>query len=322
MTDNVAQLEGRQPRQHDQELIATVQQVMESDELSQAAIASQSGINKSRLNQWLKGVYKGDVPAVESDIRRWLDSRETATRVVGQLPAAPDWVETPSARAVLSALSFSQMAEAISVIYGGAGVGKTSTITRYADQAPNVWVVTASPSTAAPGPILSRIAQKLGIRTGGALHLVEAAIIERVSATRGLLVIDESQHLTPRALDAVRSIHDAAGIGIALVGNEIVYTQLTGGNRSVGFAQLFSRVAKRVRLTRARDGDVAALLDAWQVKDKASRQLCLEIGRRPGALRGLSQTLRLATMFAASTGGGALQASHIRDAWRDLGGDA
>ncbi len=63
--------------------------------------------------------------------------------------------------------------------------------------------------------ILTRIAQTLGIRTTGAVHVIEANIVERVRETRGLLVIDEAQHLTHRALDAVRSIHDAAGIGLA-----------------------------------------------------------------------------------------------------------
>jgi DNA transposition AAA+ family ATPase len=290
--------------------------------LSQTALSQLTGVGKARLSQWLNGVYKGSVPTIEESIRRWLDSRQTATTLEGQMPTAPEWVETPSARAVLSALSFAQMAEAVSVVYGGAGVGKTTTLARYKQQAPNVWVVTATPAVSAPGPILTRIAQALGIRSTGAVHMVEANIIERVRETRGLLVIDEAQHLTHRALDAIRSIHDAAGIGLALVGNEIVYSQLTGGSRSVGFAQLFSRVAKRVRLSRAKDADVTALLEAWGITDKEARQLCLGIGRRPGALRGLSQTLRLASMFAAASGTNRPGVEHIRDAWKDLGGES
>lgn len=307
---------------HDRDLIARVESVMAAEGLTQTQVCALTGVGKARLNQWLKGVYRGDVATIETDVSRWLESREATAALEGQMPVAPDWVETPTARAVLSALSFSQMAGAVSAVYGGAGVGKTTTVNRYKRQAPNVWVVTATPAVSAPGPILTRIAQTLGIRTSGAVHVVEANIIERVRETRGLLVIDEAQHLTHRALDAVRSIHDAAGIGLALVGNEIVYSQLTGGSRSVGFAQLFSRVAKRVRLSRAKDADVLALLEAWGIQDKESRQLCLGIGRRPGALRGLSQTLRLASMFAAASGATRPGVEHIRDAWQDLGGEA
>lgn len=324
MNDKVTQFDAtrRTPGAHDQTLISEVRQIAEAEGLNQTQLATLTGVSKARLNQWLQAKYTGNVEPIEADIRRWLESREAATALEGQMPTAPEWVETPSARAVLSALSFSQMAEAVSVVYGGAGVGKTTTIARYKRQAPNVWVVTATPAVSAPGPILTRIAQTLGIRSTGAVHVIEANIIERVRETRGLLVIDEAQHLTHRALDAIRSIHDAAGIGLALVGNEIVYSQLTGGSRSVGFAQLFSRVAKRVRLSRAKDADVTALLQAWGIADKEARQLCLGIGRRPGALRGLSQTLRLASMFAAATGAARPTVEHIRDAWQDLGGEA
>ncbi|KXA72521.1 MULTISPECIES: AAA family ATPase [Alcaligenaceae] len=322
MDQNVTQLETARRAPHDDVLIGEVKAIMQAEDLTQAQISGLTGIGKARLSQWLNGVYTGNVAAIEADIRRWLESRRAAAAVSATLPAAPGWVETPTARAVLSALSFSQMAEAVSVIYGGAGVGKSTALKQYQRRAPNVWVVTATPAVSAPGPILTRIAQTLGIRTTGAVHVIEANIVERVRETRGLLVIDEAQHLTHRALDAVRSIHDAAGIGLALVGNEIVYSQLTGGQRQVGFAQLFSRVAKRVRLSRAKDADVLALLDAWRIDDAEARQLCLGIGRRPGALRGLSQTLRLASMFAATSGAARPTAEHVRDAWQDLGGES
>ncbi|MCS4503862.1 AAA family ATPase [Arhodomonas aquaeolei] len=321
MSDNISQFP-TQPEGTEGDLRAEAQRVSEAEGLSLTELSQLTGVHKTRLSQWLKGKYAGNNASIEADVRRWLESRRASQELEGQLPAAPTWVETLSARSVLSALSFAQMAEAVSVIYGGAGTGKTTTVRQYQEQAPNVWVVTATPASASTGPILKRIAQTLGMRTSGTVDQLEANIIDRVRDTRGLLVIDEAQHLTHRALDAVRSIHDAADIGLALVGNEIVYSQLTGGSRSVGFAQLFSRVAKRVRLAKAKDADVLALVDAWGIQDKDSRQLCLSIGRRPGALRGLSQTLRLASMFATTAGAGRPGVEHIRDAWADLGGEA
>lgn len=313
MTDNVTALK----QQRNDELASQVAATMKAEGLSQAAAAQLIGVHKTRFNQWLKGSYRGDNSQVESAANRWLESRRQNEALNASLPAAPDWVETPSARAVISALGFAQMASTISVIYGGAGVGKTEAVSQYRQQSPNVWVATATPATSAPGPILTRIAQVLGIRATGAVHMIETNIIERLRDSRGLLVIDEAQHLNPRALDQIRQIAEGAGIGLALVGNEIVYTQLTGGNRSIGFAQLFSRVAKRVRLSRPKAGDIDALLDAWTISDAASRTLGHEIGKRPGALRGLSQTLRLASLFAS----GKPSVTHIRAAWKDLGGD-
>lgn len=304
----------------DAELALQVSGIIEAEGLTQAAVAKTSGVNSARLNQWLKGIYAGNNEAIETAMRRWLDARESERELDGKLPADLEWVRTPSANAVSSALSFAQMAGAISVIYGGAGIGKTTAIRVYARKAPNVWVITASPTVARPGPILRRIAQTLGVRTTGALDMLENNIIERVANTRGLLVVDEAQHLCHRSLDSIRAIHDATDIGIALSGNEIVYSQLTGGNRAVGFAQLFSRVAKRVRLSKPSTGDIEAILDAWKITDPATRKFCLAIGCRPGALRGLSQTLRLATLFARNVDK-PLGLDVIRDAWADLGGE-
>ncbi len=304
------------------DLQARVRAEIDKDGLSLTGLSQLTGIGKARLSQWLNGKYSGNNQAIEQDIERWLESRSAAAELHGQLPAAPEWVETSSARAVLGALGFAQMAEAVCVVYGGAGVGKTTTINHYRKQSPNVWVVTATPACASTGALLKRVAQALGMRTTGTVDALESSIVERVRESQGLLVIDEAQHLTHRALDSVRSIHDAAGVGLALVGNEVVYAQLTGGNRAVGFAQLFSRVAKRVRLARAKQEDVLAILDAWGIRHKEARQYCLTMGRRPGALRGLSQTLRLASMFATNAGDGQPELGHIRDAWADLGGES
>jgi len=305
---------------HDQALIQQVDEIMDAEGLTQATVSKLTGVGAARLNRWLKSIYTGDVGPIESSIQRWLESRTAAAELGETLPKDPGWVRTPSATAIMAGLTFAQTASSISVIYGGAGVGKTSTIRQYQYMAPNVWVVTASPTAARPGPVLHRIAHALNIRATGALHLVETSIIERLRETRGLLVIDEAQHLCNRALDAVRSIHDAANVGIVLAGNEIVYSQLTGGNRAIGFAQLFSRVAKRVRLSRPQEADILAVLDAWEIADTDTRRLCVQIGTRPGALRGLNKTLQMATMYAQSANK-PLTAAIVRDAWKELGDD-
>ena len=77
----------------------------------------------------------------------------------------------------------------------------------------------------------------------------------RVNGVRGLLIVDEAQHLSLRALETLRALHDATGAGLALMGNAVVYARLTGGRRAAEFAQLFSRVGKRVRLTQVEEGD-------------------------------------------------------------------
>lgn len=303
------------------ELIVAVQAEMETNSQSQAGVARESGISSSALNQWLKRVYKGDNPAIDTKMLRWLEARRERRHTDSQLPAAPAWVETPSARRIRSALSYAQMAGDIAVIYGGAGVGKTVTAQEYAGQAPNVWIVTMTPATAVVGAALERIALAIGLRPTGRAARIETDIIERLRGTQGLLVVDEGQHLAPRALEAIRSLQDATGVGVAILGNQVVYTQLTGGTRSLGFAQLFSRIGKRVSLNRPTVADVDALIEAWGVTHKDAQKLMREIARKPGALRAVTKTMRLASMFAAGESADTPALEHIRAAYRDLGGE-
>lgn len=300
------------------ELLAKrVRDIMDAEGLSQNAAANLIGLGATRFSQWLNDKYPGDVGNIENDVQRWLDSRKAESELTAKLPSAPAWYETPSAQAVIGALSFAQIAGAMTCIYGGAGLGKTTAIGQYAESSPNVWRIKATPATARPGPLLYRISVAIGARISTTIHILESSIIERIRDTRGLIVIDDAQHLCIRALDEIRSIHDATGIGIALVGNEVIYSQMTGGRRSAEFAQLFSRLSKRVQLTKPRDGDIDALLDAWGINDRASRDYCRQIGRKPGALRGLTYTLRMAAMFAAGAGE-SLNLTHIKAAWKDL----
>ncbi|MFB9086111.1 AAA family ATPase [Erwinia tracheiphila] len=72
------------------------------------------------------------------------------------------------------------------------------------------------------------------------------AIRRKLRGTQGLLIIDEADHLDYPVLEELRILQEETGIGLALVGNHQVYARLTGGSsRSVDFARLFSRIAKK-----------------------------------------------------------------------------
>lgn len=290
--------------------------------LTQAEIGRQSGISSTRLNQWLKGRYPGDNEALETDLARWIDSYQTRQLESRALPQAPSWVPTPSSERVLAALGYAQLAGDVAVIYGGAGLGKTSTIEQYRRQSPNVWIATMSPCTAGAVPALEEVAEALGIEpgTGGGAGRLQRSIIKRMRGTMGLLIIDEAQHLSVAALDATRALHDATGLGLALVGNEAVYARMTGGNRAAYLDRLYSRIGKRVRLTRSTKGDIDALIDAWHVELGSCRAALHDIAARPGGLRGLTKVMRLASMFATGAGR-PVECEDIKAAWRDLGGE-
>ena len=113
-------------------------------------------------------------------------------------------------------------------------------------------------------------------------------------------------------------MHDSTGVGLVLSGNESVYTRLTGRTRRADFAQLFSRVGKRLRLDKPAPGDVTAILQAWRIEGTKERELCQQIASLPGGLRGLVNVL-VDAATAAQAMGRAVDLIALRAAWSDQG---
>lgn len=305
----------------DRDLRAEIALLQKEDpSLSQAEIVRQSGVGSTAMSQWINGHYPGDNVKLEAAIVRWIDIYVTRKMEAKAFPKAPDWVPTPTGERIISALGYAQLAGDISVVYGGAGLGKTSAIKQYQRLSPNVWLATMSSCTASNTTALEEIVDALDIDAAGGAAKLQRAIIKRIKGSMGLIVIDEAQHLSINALEDIRSIHDKTGIGIALVGNEAVYSRMTGGNRAAYLDRLFSRIGKRVKLTRSTKVDIDTLIKAWKIDFNGCRAALHDIASKPGALRGMTKVLRMASMFAAGEGR-QISSDDIKAAWRDLGGE-
>lgn len=136
-------------------------------------------------------------------------------------------------------------------------------------------------------------------------------------ALKGLIIIDEADHLGAETLEELRLLQEATRVGLVLMGNHRVYSNMTGGNRTVEFARLFSRIAKRVAINKTKKADVAAIADAWSITGEKERELLQQIAQKPGALRILSHSLRLAAMTAHGAGE-TVNEKYILRAFRDL----
>jgi len=303
------------------ELRGKIQALLAGGDYTQKQIAKFCQYSTGVISSWLKGAYTGDNSAVEEKLLKWLSSRERNAKTAAAMPAAPAWIDTPTGRRIHAVLMFAQAAGDLGCIYGGAGLGKTTALHAYAAASPNVWVSTMSPAHGGVSSALEEIAETIGLRgIPGRAARLQRELVNRLSNTGGLLIVDEAQHLNMRSLEAIRAIHDATGVGLVLCGNEAVFARLTGGSREATFAQLFSRLGKRLRLTKAAPGDVDAMADAFGVMGTAERRFLAGIASKPGALRGVVKTLRLASVFAAGKGE-ALTVEHLNAAWHDLAGE-
>ncbi|GIX17721.1 MAG: transposase [Rhodothalassiaceae bacterium] len=308
-------------RDRPDEIIEAVKAEIARSGATQAQVAREAGVSPTTLTQLLSGTYAADPSRMTARLAQWLARRrEQQSRPA--MPAAPAWCETETASRIMAALAYAHMAGDIALIYGAAGVGKTMTARAYQARYPQVWIATMSPATSGVATALEEVCLALGLREPpqSAARMMRE-IVSRTRDTGGLLIIDEAQHLGHAALDALRAIHDEAGIGLALMGNDLVYTRMTGGTRAAWLDRLWSRIGRRLRIGGTTPSDIKALASAWGLQDDAAHKRLARICRGPGGLRSAVKCLRLAQLMADGRQE-TLADAHIREAWRDLTGEA
>ncbi len=284
------------PSLFDTEVLMQVRSLLEAKTVSAAQIAKEISVSPATLSQILNDSYKADPSKMVKKLANWLMLRkEKASNPI----QAPKFVMTQTAKQIMDDLTYAQITESIGVIFGASGVGKSETLREYQHNNNNVWMITASPSRSSLTECLYELAMELGMddapRRKGSLSRV---IRHRLMGSEGLIVIDEADHLDYPTLEELRILQEETRVGMVLVGNSKVYTQLTGGRRNEDFARLFSRIAKKRGVHRAKPVDVRAIAKAWNVHGEKEMPLMLQISERPGGLRLLTKTLKLAAMYA------------------------
>ena len=286
--------------------------------LSYAAAAQQIGISAAWLSNFINEKTQGDISRNLKKLQNWL--RENKLRSQYAAIAAPKYAETKTAQAIVTTLRYAQNLSDCAVIYGGAGLGKTTAARHYQSQATNVFLVTATPANSSMVETLKSVCDATGLRSyPKRASELERVLIDHLKGRKALLVIDEAQHLHRNALEELRAIQEAAQLGLVLMGNDTVYTRLTGGSRAIEFAQLFSRIGKRLKLTEPRTDDLAIFLDAWQIQDKQVCSRLTEIAQQPGALRLVTKILTAAqVVLAGRDDSQQLDRALVDTLWRDL----
>lgn len=283
--------------------------------MSWEAIGKEAGVPAGTISVFANGKYTGNNQRVGREVQIWLSSRKEKAAAASHVKKSPGWQSTQTANEFIEILRFAQTLPDIVVLAGSPGVGKTFTARHYAAHNPNVYLATMEPSTSTVNTMLNTIAKVMGVSERSQSRL-SSAIGAKVREASALIIVDEAQHLSSGALDQLRALHDLYDVGIALMGNQDVYARLEGGKRETSFAQLFSRVGMRTTKSKPAASDVCAILDAWDVPNDL-RKILKAIAAKPGALRLLDKTLRVANMLASGSNS-TLKKEHITAAFGQL----
>ena len=210
--------------------------------ISQGAVARGIGKSAAVVSQYLQNKYNGDVEAIDVLVEGWLlNQRERANDSFNQL----SYTYTATARRIEEVIRLAHVEGETVVLYGQAGLGKTSALAAYIKKNTDAILVDSDPSFTAK-VLLSNLANKVGAESRGSLHVLIEGLISRLKNSGRVILVDEAENLPLRALECLRRIHDKTGIGLVLAGMPRLLVNLRGSNGEL--KQLYSRVAFRLDL--------------------------------------------------------------------------
>lgn len=282
-------------------------------------LAKRTGIPQGTISQFgsAKG-YAGDEQKVAEAVFRYRQQLNQQASLTTDLPEVPGFFETQTSRELTSLLAWAKRGRIVCAATG-AGIGKTQTARQFQACFPQVFYASMKPSSAGVNTMQIEVLKAMGDRSpkGTPLALTQRIIEIARGSHLPLLIIDEAQHLSEKAVEEIRGWNDEAGLGIALFGNIKVLRRIEGGGRDDAFAQLYSRLSMRMVRPLPLQADAIALAEAWQIFDSALTDQVVRIAMHPGGLRGATMALEIASMIAAAERR-PLAVDDLRDAWTQL----
>lgn len=209
---------------------------MESNRVQQKQVAQMLGVSIATVSLYLRGEYNGDVSEIDRKVEELLE-RQKAKVVEAKYNA--EFVPTLSAKRGMEVMKFAHVEGEINVIFGAAGLGKTQMLKEYARKNASAVLIEVDPSYS-PKILLRKIAESVGATSRGINNELLDGIIQKLKGSERLLLIDEAELLSTRALEFIRRIHDLTGVGVVLAGMPRLLVNLKGKNNEL--AQLYSRV--------------------------------------------------------------------------------
>lgn len=306
-------------------VIEAVKAEMAAQGLSQMKLAKKLGWGQTVMSQILNDTkaYKGATPKKIAQLKQWLAQQAEQRSLLGHGPGAPEYWEGPTAKRIKRALSVAHALRQGGMIAGASGIGKTTVLRHYAQKYPHVHLVTMSPAKRGLTSALQAVCKTLQLKPANhGATAAELVLIEFLSGTDALLIIDEAHHLSFDAIQNLSIIADEAKVALVFAGEPALEAKLDA-NRRVG-----TRFKAREVILDPSPRDIQEQMDHWGLDDEEQREFLLELVEQyPGGPRLVDSVLTLARS-AATTSNKDLTLKHLKDAaatvskYRAKGGEA
>ncbi|MBR1626484.1 MAG: AAA family ATPase [Bacteroidales bacterium] len=236
-----------------------LKELMENKGFTVLFVATAIGIAKSTVSMWLNGTYKGDNDKITDKVNNFIQ-RERERSNEEELPI----VDISIMKFINEIGRTCHTKGKIGVCAGRAGLGKTVAVKEYTKNFLDAILIESDSGYTAKS-LLLEIHKRLGLSGKGCAYDLMNEVVNKLNNSGRLLIIDEAENLPYRALEITRRIHDKTGIGVLLVGRNILFENLRGYNNQ--YDQLYSRVKYH------------KLLDGLHIKDV--KKILLAAGQDP-----------------------------------------
>ena len=273
--------------------------------LTNTRLARRLGYSPSVLSQWLNGGYPGDEEKLVRRIRDWLENLKRRRLIGVKL------VESEATQTVRGALEAIRQTEDIGLIYGDAGIGKTTAIVLYLEQNPLAISVSLDRRHGTAIQIERLLADAIGVSERRKGESRWGRILGALNGSGRFLIVDNCHRATRSGLELLFDLHDKSRIPIALVGNAEVLNIIDQNDQMssrIGISQPVGMKNPRA-LVRHLISEIAPQF-AGKVDDQAE-----QVAEGPGKMRAVVKQLALASLIARGSqmpGPEAFAAAHLR----------
>ena len=231
-----------------------LKELMTKKNYSMAFVATATGLSKSTISFWLNDSYKGDNDKITDVINNFIQIEKERTDDE-DIPVC----DISILQYIFEIGKLCHTKGKIGVCAGCAGLGKTVAVKEYVKQNLNAILIESDSGYTAKS-LLLEIHKRLGLTGKGSCYDLMSEVVNKLNHSGRLLIIDEAENLPYRALEITRRIHDKTGVGVLLVGRNILFENLRGFNNQ--YDQLYSRVKYHKFLDRLLVQDVVKILES------------------------------------------------------------
>lgn len=218
---------------------------------------------------------------------------------------------------IITAVSFAEAAGDISLIYGDAGLGKTVSLKQYQATHPDVIYIELKECCRSLKGVCEKILMHIGKVASGPDRVLVDEIADYLLENPRLVIIDEAQHLSLRALENLRAVNDAVETGLVLCGNPTVYDRMHG-RAEAHFAQLYSRIGIRRKIIEPTQEDIKAIFQQYNL-DNESLAYLHQLALLRGGIRNCTKVLNIALQISGKKE--PLNIDHLQSAYRLRNGE-